>query len=82
LLAVAVKVTGTPEQIDVLLAVMLTVGALAGDTVIVIAPDVADVVVAHDTLDVITQETTSLLARLVLAYVVELNPTLPPFNFH
>jgi hypothetical protein len=51
-------------------------------TVVVIALDVAGLLVAQIALDVITNVTTSLLANDVLVYVVLLVPTLLPFNFH
>ena len=80
---VAVKVTLVPEQIAPEgLDTMDTPTGKFGFTVIVIPPDVAGLPVAQVAFDVNTQVMTSPFTNVELEYVVELMPTLLPFNFH
>jgi hypothetical protein len=76
---VALKLTVPVPHLDPL----VTTGE-AGNafTVVVIALDVAGLLVAQIALDVITTDTTSLLANAELEYIFPLVPTLFPFNFH
>lgn len=84
MVGVAVKVTDVPAQIVVDgLAAMLTLTGNDGFTVIVILLDVAGEPLKQGVaFDVITQVITSPLFNVVLVYVGELVPTLPPFTFH
>ena len=67
LTGVAVKVTGAPPQIVVLLAEIDTPAGAAEPTVIVMLLEVADAGVAHGALLVMIQLTTSVLANVALA---------------
>jgi hypothetical protein len=83
LVGVAVKVTEAPEQIVVPKPLaMLTEGVTAVFTVIVMAFDVAVVGLAHGELEVSTQVTASLLARVVEVNVAAFVPTFVPLTFH
>lgn len=66
MVGVAVKVTLVPEQIVVAEAAMITLAGKFGFTVIVTAFEVAGLPVAQVALDVSTQVTISLLAKLEL----------------
>ena len=63
MVGVGVKVTDVPVQIVLAEAAMLTAGTTAGFTVIVTGLEVAVGWVVHPKVDVITQLTTSELAR-------------------
>ena len=78
---VAVNVTG-PEQMLVLLALMLTDGTTTGCTVMVTLFELADAGEAQAADDVSTHDTTSLLLSVVVAKVGLLVPALIPFTFH
>ncbi len=82
MLRFATNVAGVPEQIVVELVLILTVGELAGVTVMVMAFELAMLVVAQVTFEVNTQLTTSLFARVVLPKLAEFVPTSIPFTFH
>ena len=82
MVGVAVKVTLVPAQMVVADAETETAGVSELLTVIVTGVDVAVVGDAHEEDDVITQVTTSPLARAALVYVVPPVPTLVPFSFH
>ena len=79
---VAVNVTCVPAQIVVDDALILTDGATLAVTVIGIALDVAVAGEAQPKEDVITNVTTSLLARVVDWNVALLVPALFPLSFH
>jgi hypothetical protein len=80
---VAVKVTLEPEHIVVEGdAAMLTLAATLGFTVIVIPVEVAGEPVTQVRLEVITQVTTSALARVAEVKVGLLVPAFTPFTFH
>ena len=78
----AVKVTLVPEQMLVALALTATDGVTEVLTIIVTGVEVAVVGEAQDSEEVITQVTTSPLARAALVYVALLPPTFPPLSFH
>jgi hypothetical protein len=82
LVGVAVNVTEVPEQIGFEDAEILTLAGKFGFTVMVTEFEVAGLSVAQVAFEVMTQVTTSLLARLELEYVALLVPILVPFNFH
>ena len=82
MVGVAVNVTLVPEQMLVALALTSTEGVTEVLTVIVTGVEVAVVGEAQDSEEVITQVTTSPLARAALVYVVPPVPTLVPFSFH
>ena len=78
------KVNELPVQLGFVPVVKAieTEGVTLPVLVMVIDPDVAVVVVAQAALDVITQLTTSVFARVELVNVVELIPASTPFTFH
>ncbi|KAF5032324.1 hypothetical protein DSECCO2_618510 [anaerobic digester metagenome] len=76
------NVTPVPAHIVVAEAETATDGVTTGLTVIVIPVEVAVVGDAHEAVDVITQVTTSPLARALLVYVALLVPTFVPLTFH
>lgn len=82
MVGVAVNVTDVPVHTLVELAVTATAGVTPGVTVIVTVLPEAVVVDAQAALDVSTQVTWSLLAKVELLYEEELVPTLLPFSFH
>ena len=82
LTGVAVKVTFCPAQILVALAAIVTAGTTTGSTVMVTGFEVAVVGEAQAAFEVITQVTTSPLARDEFGYAALLVPTFPPFSFH
>ena len=82
LVGVAVKVTEVPGQIVVADATMLTAGAGAGNTFIVIPVLVAVTGFAHGAFEVMTTVTTSLLENVVDVKVALLVPALVPLTFH
>lgn len=82
MVGVAVNVTDVPEQTGFEDAEILTLAGKFGFTVMVTELDVAGLPVAQVAFEVMTQVTTSLLARLAAEYVAPLVPTLDPFNFH
>lgn len=75
------NVTG-PEQMLVLLALMLTDGTNTGCTVMVTLFELVGDGEAQAADDVSTHDTISLLLRVVVAKVGLLVPTLMPFTFH
>lgn len=79
---VAVKVTLAPEQMVVADARTDTAGVSVLLTVMVTGEEVAEVGVAHDSVEVITQVITSPLAKPALVYVALFEPTLPPLSNH
>lgn len=82
MVGVAVNVTDEPEQTVVEGVEILTEGATAGLTVMVMPVDVAVVVVAQAALDVITQVTICPLVNVVVVNVALFVPALVPFTFH
>ena len=84
MVGVAVKATLVPEQMVCAPAVIaiLTLAGKLGLTVIVTEFEVAGEPEAQLAVEVITTDTTSLLAKVLLLYVALLVPTLLPFNFH
>ena len=83
MVGVAVNVTLVPAQIilDGAAAIVTLTGRF-GFTVMVTPADVAGLPVAHVALEVKTHVTISPVTKAELEYVVELIPTLAPFNFH
>jgi hypothetical protein len=79
---VAVNVTSVPAHTEDAEAPTTTAGVTALLIVIVTAFEVAVATDAQAAFEVSTQVTTSLLAKVVDAYVVLLVPTLLPFTFH
>ena len=78
----AVKVTASPEQMVVALAVIDTAGVTEGFTVIVRLPVLVGAVV-QDAEEVMTTDTTSPLASVVDVNVEEVAPPkLVPFTCH
>ncbi len=84
MVGVAVKVTLVPEQIVVAVAPMLTLAGKFGFTVMVIVFEVAGEPVRHGVaFEVITTDTTSLLANVVVVNVDAVCPdTFDPLTFH
>jgi hypothetical protein len=82
LTGVAVKVNAVPEQIEVSLATILTLGVTTGLTVIVIEFEVTVGVLTQAELEVISQVTTSLFDHKALLNMDVLVPTATPFTFH
>lgn len=71
-----------PEQILVLLALILTDGVATGCTVMVRLFELADAGTAQAADEISTQDTTSLLPKAVLTKAGLLVPVLMPFTFH
>ena len=82
MVGVAVNVTFVPAQMVVAVDEVETDGTRVELTVMVIPVLVAVVGEAQLALEVITQVTTSLLAKVVLLNVVELVPTFVAPTFH
>jgi len=83
LVAVAVKVTLVPEQIETPgLAAILALTGRFGFTVMVMLFEVTGFSTVHVSADVILQVTMSPLTRAAFVYVVLLEPTLAPLSFH
>lgn len=81
MVGVAVKLTLIPAQILEVPAI-LTDGVVAGLMVMVIAFEVAVLMVKQEALEVSTHVTTSPLANEDELKVFELVPALTPFTFH
>jgi hypothetical protein len=77
-----VNVTDVPEQIAEDVELIITDAGPGGTTVIEIELDVAGEPVAQLKLDVMITVTMSPLAKVLVVYVGEFVPTLPPFTCH
>ena len=82
MVGVAVNVTEVPRQMVVVEVAILTPAVTVGVTTMVIAFDVAGLLVTQLALEVITQVTVFPLARVVLVKVELLVPAFVPFTFH
>jgi hypothetical protein len=77
-----VKVTDAPTQIVEPVDVIATNAGPPGDTVIVIVLEIGEGGVAQVALEVMITVTMSPLAKVLVVYVGEFVPTLPPFTCH
>jgi hypothetical protein len=82
LVGVAVNVIEVPAQMLVAVALTDTAGVTDVATLIVIELEVTVEIELHVALEVTSQVITSLLARVVVVYVLKPVPTLFPFFFH
>lgn len=81
-IGVAVNVTDVPEQIAEDVELIFTDAGPGGTTVIVIELDVVGEPLAQLKLDVMITVTTSPLTKVLVVWIVEFVPTLPPFTCH